>query len=120
MSADNYYFVSKTEDGKFAVSHRYASIYYRDECNVAPMEGSGYSGDSNGWRIVGDKANEGKVFATIAEAELAATRRPDWLENPPTPRSVHDTLTEAVMQAHKYVKEDYVVEYGVMVQNGLL
>lgn len=122
MSADNYYFVSKLENGKFAVSHRFASIHYVDEFDSgeAPMEGYGFNGDANGWTIQGDSANEGKVFITLDEAQLAATRRPDWIDPAPEPRSIHDTLTEAVMQAHKYVSEDYVVEYGVAIQSGLM
>lgn len=122
MSADNYYFVSKNENGKFEVSHRFASMHYSDEVdpNEPPMEAYGMDGNSEGWRLRGDSQHEGTVFATIEEATAAATRRPDWVERPPNPRSVHATLTEALMQAHKYVSEDYVVEYGVILQEGLV
>jgi len=123
MSADNYYFVSKTEvDGKqvFAVSHRFASTYYSDEVTEPPREAYGMTGNSEGWRLDGDSANAGRVFATIEEADAAATLRPDWIVAPPKNRSVHDTLEEAIIQAHKNVEKDMVVEYGVIVQEGLL
>jgi hypothetical protein len=120
MSADNYYFVGKTEDGKFAVSHRFASIYYADECDEPPMESYSMVGDSEGWQLPGDSKVGDKKFATQDEALSNATRRPDWIVEPPDPRSVHDTLEEAVMTAHSYVQQDYVVEYGVVIQTGLV
>lgn len=118
MSADNYYFVAKTDKG-YEVSHRFASVTYADEGYI-PMEGYGFTGDQDGWTINGDEMNDGKVFATMDEAVEAATRRPDWVADNPEPRSTHSTLEEAVLQAHKYVSEDYVVEYGVCVQKGLV
>lgn len=120
MSADNYIFVSKQADGRFAVSHRYASVYYEDECDEPPTEGYSFTGSNGGWTINGDSKNKGVIFQTLEDAEKAATRRPDWIVAPPSSRSVHDTLEEAVMAAHKYVSLADVVEYGVIVQANLL
>lgn len=126
MSADNYYFVSKTEEGKYAVSHRFASVYYADEFDPgeAPMEGYSFKGGKAGWSIRGDSANAGRIFPTLDEAVAAATRRPDWIEPPPIPRSTHPTLEAAVMQAHLYVHQDSMngipVEYSVCIQTGLI
>jgi hypothetical protein len=120
MSADNYYYVRKNEKGKYDVSHRFASVYYSDEMLEAPMEGYGFSGGQNGWTIQGDSANEGKVFSSLDEAQKAATRRPDWIVPPPKSVGEFDTLQEATMFAHKCVQNDYVVEYGVIIQPDLL
>jgi len=123
MSADNYYFVREREDGKFDVTHRYASVYYADEMAPGeyPMEGHGFNGDADGWTIPGDSRNVGRVFATLEEAEEAATRRPDWIEYAPLPADEDfETLEEAVLFAHRCVANASVVEYGVIVQDGLL
>lgn len=117
MSADNYYFVSKTDDGKFAVSHRFASIYYRDEEVSPPREYTSVTGTHKGWSVNGDK---GPWFASADEAIRSSPEHPEWIVDPPQPRSTHDTLAEALMTAHKYVSEDYIVEYGVCVQEGLV
>jgi hypothetical protein len=79
------------------------------------MEGYSYTGSQEGWTIDGDTANEGKVFATIKEAEAAATRRPDWIVDPPEDRYVTDDLLDAVRYAYKWLHKEYVVEYGVTI-----
>lgn len=122
MSADNYYFVSKQADGKFAVSHRFASGYYEDEFadREPPMEAASVHGDKDGWQLIGDTQNIGIIFQTYEDAMAAATRRPDWVEPAPAPYSLHATLEEAVMAAHRCVADDQVVEYGVVIQSGLM
>ena len=121
MSADNYYFVSKTDDGKFAVSHRFASTYYKDQVgDEVPAEAYAFEGDKDGWKARGDSKLGDKKFATYEEMEANLTRRPDWIEEPPKTTAIFDTLEEALLAAHRYVAKDEVVEYGVIVQEGLL
>lgn len=121
MSADNYVLVNKTPDGRFAVSHRFASCYYSDEIDgEPPFEYSSLEGTAEGWRARGDSNLGDQVFETIEELNAAATRRPDWVENPPNPQETFDDPQEAVMFAHRFVKELDIVEYGVIVGEGVV
>ena len=119
MSADNYIFVSKNNEGKYVVSMRFASTFYRDECSTPPMEGYGFTVTIKGWTIEGDSANEGRVFESQEEAEAAATRRPDWIVDPPTGRTF-DNPIEAILYAHKWYEDEMIVEYGVSIHPDVL
>lgn len=120
MSSDNYILVTKTKGGWFSVSHRFASSYYADECDEPPMEGYGFESSIKGVKILGDGENAGVFFATMEEAEKAATRRPDWITPAPEPISVHDKLEDAIMAAHTCASGMDVLEYGVVVDKDLL
>jgi len=117
MSADNYYFVRKRNDGKFDVTHRFASVYYADEVTPETKQDVWLEGNAEGWRIRG----QDKIYPDLESAENAVPAIPaDWIETVPPAEKSFDTLEEAIIFAHKCVEEDYVVEYGVVVQNGLL
>lgn len=117
MSADNYYFVRKRNDGKFDVTHRFASAYYADEVSSDQPQDVWLEGNAEGWKIRG----EDKIYPTYEDCQNAIPRIPaDWIQEIPPQEKSFDTLEEAIMFAHKCVKEDYVVEYGVIVQSGLL
>ena len=120
MSADNYVYVGRSEDGKYAISHRCASMHYKDEETEAPMEAYGIDGDQEGWRLRGDSVHGDTVFPSPEAALAAATRHPDWLVDPPAPRATYDTAEQALIGAHQYVAELHVVEYGVVVGEGVL
>lgn len=65
MSADNYIYVRKREDGKFGVSMRFASGYYLDE------HGGDSVPDDWFWPIPPDDFG---VFETAEDAVMAAHR----------------------------------------------
>jgi hypothetical protein len=80
VSADNYIYVRKRDDGKYGVSMRFASGYYED------ADGAG----EHRWEIPNDSYG------------------------------VFDTAQEAVMEAHKVYRDEYIVEYGVCVGPGVI
>ena len=117
MSADNYYFVRKREDGKFDVTHRFASVYYADQVTSQTKQEVWLEGNSEGWKIKG----QDEIYPDLESCEAAIPSIPeDWIEEIPPAEKSFDTLEEAVMFAHKCVKEDYVVEYGVIIQSEIL
>jgi hypothetical protein len=82
MSADNYLFVrQRKSDGKFDVTHRHASVHYRDE--------------------IGGFLPKGNVWISDRD-------------------ECYDTLAEALLAAHKEASEMDILEYGVIVQKGLI
>lgn len=96
MSADNYYFVAKTADGKYTVSHRFASVYYSDEGHTVESLREWYDACEPGKYVIDE----------------------EWICEPPAPLSLHETLEEAVMRAHRF-ESDQWSEYGVRIQDGL-
>lgn len=117
MSADNYILVQKTADGKYSISHRFASSYYNDEVSEPPREYHCLTGTSKGWSVCGD---DGPWFETQEEAIQSSPLRPDWLVDPPTPYKICDTPVEAIKAAHEWKQELPVVEYGVEVAKAVV
>lgn len=105
MSADNYILVRKRDDGRFGVSMRFASVYYRDEIDVEwdkrPRSQAQYTG-------TGPVDEFG--FAPIPD---------DWIADAPDDHLVFDTTTDAILAAHKWEREEYIVEYGVTLGAGV-
>lgn len=123
MSADNYIYVRKRDDGDYGVSHRCASVYYEDRFDDprGPMECDYIQGDAEGWHLHGDSnIPETTKFPTVEDAENAATRRPDWLIMPPLDAMVSEDAANAIVLAHKWIRAIGIVEYGVIVSDEVL
>lgn len=120
MSADNYLYVRKLPNGMYDVTHRFASLYYRDEHpNGNPKQDSWICGDERGWYI---RFHEEKIYPTYEEAYAQVPDVPDdWFSDDVPPNTTQFTTVEsAVMAAHRLIRSLEVVEYGVIVQEGLL
>lgn len=70
MSADNYLYVRKLPDGKYAVDDRSASCYYRDEGDTA--DDLAHAGGDDSWLV--DPPVPRHVFDSAAEAIVYAHR----------------------------------------------
>ena len=101
MSADNYLYVRKREDGKFGVSHRFASCYYADE---------GHTVESLRMTNEQEVALGGRAYAIDGT----------WIADPPEDRyGVFDTAEQALIAAHKAEERGWT-EYGVAIGEGVL
>ena len=122
MSADNYVYCARLKDdpAKIAVTHRFASVYYSDQCDEPPMEAFCVEGTSEGWKLRGDSVHGDRFFSTYEELEAAATRRSDWIVPPPEPIEVFTDVGKAVAFAHVYASTLAVLEYGVMVHESVV
>lgn len=104
MSADNYLYVRKRDDGRYGVSMRFASGYYRDEIDPDdwPQDQATYTGS-------GPVDELG--FAPIPE---------EWVEDAPDDRyGVYDTAAEALNAAYREESDSWC-EYGVSIGDGVL
>ena len=97
MSADNYLLVRKRPDGRFGISHRFASAYYTDEGHT--VESLQESFDLCGEHWVADES---------------------WLCPPEKDIEIHDDATDAILAAHRLHCKFAVVEYGVQIGEGVL
>jgi hypothetical protein len=94
VSADNYIYVRRREDGKFGVSMRFASVYYSDEGNTVES----VQGDL-------DSCEPGKYRVDD-----------DWIAKTPADHyGVFDDASKAVEAAHRAKASESIVEYGVAV-----
>lgn len=100
MSADNYIYVRKRPDGRYGISHRFASGYYADEGHTVESLQEWY-----------DECEPGKYVIDS-----------DWIipENAEKDIEVYDDPREAVMAAHRMYEREAVVEYGVRIGEGIL
>lgn len=96
MSADNYYYVRKREDGKFGVSHRFASIYYADEGHTVESLQADYDSSEPGKYVVDES----------------------WIHPVPPDLAIEASLYSALRAADR-LEADSWAEYGVTVQSGL-
>lgn len=120
MSADNYLYVRKVEEGHYDVTHRFASCYYRDEhTDGNPREDCWYEGNSEGWKLRG---GDGTIYAKLEELQASIPLvSDDEMIDVPQAEVWYTTLEAAVMAAHKELQEtEYPIEYGVSIQRGLI
>lgn len=95
MSADNYIYVRKRRDGKYGVSHRFASGYYEDE----------------GWTV--EELQADRPEYVVDESWIIPYRAEKDIEVYPNPG-------EAILAAHRMYDREAIVEYGVRIAPGVL
>lgn len=95
MSADNYIYVRKRRDGKYGISHRFASGYYEDE----------------GWTV--EELQDDLPEYVVDESWIIPYRAEKDIE-------VHDDPAQAILAAHRMYERETIVEYGVRIAPDVL